>query len=202
MYEREKLIAVKNHAATMRPSHKNIIFVLIVIIPNSRGISFAVLENGDKLIDWGTKHLPKQKKGDEKVKTSCKRCYRNDLRIMENLIDFFNPDAIVCENTTAKNSRRGTRVRDLLRQISLLAAKRKLAFHKYSRIQVMWTFAEYDAETKHDMASLLGRLFRDLESKVPRKRKAWTSESVWMNVFMALALCVTFFEKGDNQICD
>jgi Holliday junction resolvasome RuvABC endonuclease subunit len=168
---------------------------ILGIDPNSKGISFAILEDGDKLIDRGTKHLPKRKKGDEKVKTSCKRYYSNDLRIMENLIDFFNPDAIVCENTTAKNSRRGTIVRDLLRQISLLAAKRKLAFHTYSRIQVMETLAQYGVETKHDMASLLGRLFFDLESKVPKKRKAWTSESVWMNVFMALALCVTFYEQ-------
>jgi Holliday junction resolvasome RuvABC endonuclease subunit len=172
---------------------------ILGIDPNSRGISYAVLENGDKLIDRGTKHLPKRKKSNERVKTSCKRYYRDDLRIMENLIDFFNPDAIVCENTSAKNSRRGTRVKDLLQQISLLAAQRKVALHRYSRAQVMGTFAQYGAETKHDMASLLGRIFRDLESKVPKKRKAWASESVWMNVFMALALCLVFFEEKQNS---
>ena len=171
---------------------------ILGIDPHSKGISYAVLENGDKLIDWSTKRLPKRKTKVANIKPSCKAYYRDDLVIMENLIELFSPDAIVCEDWTAQSSRRGVRVTTVLEQINLLAAMRKLPLYKYSRLQMMGTFIEYGAKTKHDVASYLGAFFPDLQLRVPKKRKAWMSEGVWMNVFMALAFCVTFFERGNN----
>lgn len=168
---------------------------ILGIDPNSRGFGYAVLENSDKLIDWGVKYLPKQRKAICERPTPHKFHHQKYLSIVESLINFYEPDAIVLEDWAAKECRRALRVKRMLYQISLLAAKRKIASYSYSRTRSQAVFARYEAKTKHDTAVFLTRLYPELLQVLPRKRKPWMSETVWMNTFTALALCYVHTEK-------
>jgi Holliday junction resolvasome RuvABC endonuclease subunit len=166
---------------------------LLGIDPNPRGLGYAVLESPYKLVDWGVKYLPRKKPGESSmpIKARHEKC----LRIVENLIEFFDPDVIVFENWRAKDSVRAVEVKKLLCRIGMLVSTRKIASYLYSRSALYGALAEYDVKTKHDMAVFFGRLFPELLPKVPRKRKAWMSENVWLSMFKAVALCFVRGEK-------
>jgi Holliday junction resolvasome RuvABC endonuclease subunit len=165
---------------------------ILGIDPHSKGIGFAVLERDNKLVDWGVKHLPTPKI------TTCSRSNqkdRNYQRIVENLLDFYEPDSVVCDDWTAKQSRRSERLKNVLHQISIIATKRGIASHSYARIRLNLYFAEYDVKTKYEIACFLTKLFPELLPKLPKKRRAWDGEDVRTHIFMALAFCLLRAEK-------
>jgi Holliday junction resolvasome RuvABC endonuclease subunit len=168
---------------------------ILGIDPNSKGIGFAILESDNKLIDWGTKYLSKQKKNTPTPKASCRLYHREYLLIVENLIDLFGPDAVICEDWTARTCRRSMKTKKLLYQINLLTTKRKIPVYVYSRIQVSKAFMRYGITTKHEIASFLSNLFPELLPQLPRKRKPWMTESIHMNMFTGLSLCFVFNES-------
>lgn len=173
---------------------------ILGIDPNTKGVGFVILENDHKLIDWGIKYLPKQSKLTLQSKTSCKYSQRNHkdrnyLRIVEDLIAFYEPDTIVFEDWTTQDSRRSIRVKKLLHQISLLVVKLGLPANCYSRLQLQKHFAEYKTKTKYEIASFLSHLFPELLPLLPRKRKTWMSEDVRMNIFVALAFCLILVDR-------
>ena len=53
--------------------------------PHSKGIGFAVFEDGNQLIDWGVKY-PRSKTN------------KKYIEVIENLIDYYNPDVIAIES--------------------------------------------------------------------------------------------------------
>lgn len=167
---------------------------ILGIDPNSRGFGYAVLENSNKLIDWGVKYQPRRKKplGDHAIPYKFR--HQKYLLIVESLVSFYKPDAIMLEDWVAKDCRRALRIKRMLYQISLLAAKRKIASYSYSRTRLQVVFGHYEAKTKHDIAVFLSRLFPELLQVLPKKRKAWMSETVWMNMFTALAFCFVHTE--------
>lgn len=164
---------------------------------NTRGLGFGVLESGDKLIDWGIKHLSHKQVGSD-IEVNVKEQLAKKLAIVDSLIERYDPDAIVIEDWTAKDSRRAPSVKKLLCRIEKLAAKRKIKFYSFSMTALFGAFVEYDIKTKYELAVFLGKYFRELESRVPRPRKAWMSESVWLSMFKAVAFCFVQKEKTPN----
>ncbi|MFN0140049.1 MAG: hypothetical protein ACKVQW_08180 [Pyrinomonadaceae bacterium] len=78
-----------------------------------------MLENNDKLVYWGVKYLSKRSEN----RTGCKFRPKDYLTHIENLIDFYKPDAVILEDAKAKTSRRGLRIKSILNQTRVLAAK-------------------------------------------------------------------------------
>jgi Holliday junction resolvasome RuvABC endonuclease subunit len=164
---------------------------ILGIDPNSKGIGFAVLTNDNKLVDWGTKYLSKHRPISRKLQ------HRNYLRIMDDLIDLFRPDAVICEDWTARNCRRSVTTKKLLYHINLLTTQREIPVYTYSRNHIINVFKGYGANSKHEIATFLSNLFPELLPQLPKKRKAWMTESVHMNMFIGLAFCFVFNEKGN-----
>lgn len=165
------------------------------IDPNSKGLGFAVLENNDKLVDWGIKYLARRKTLSSAGAVSPKLQVEQYLRLMGFLIDFYRPDVIVFEDSNAKDSRRGKRTKGLLNRITAVAEKKNIPSYSYSGRSVKAVFSQYEAKTKHDIAEFLSGQFPELICVLPRKRKAWMSEDVWMNMFTALALSICYSER-------
>jgi Holliday junction resolvasome RuvABC endonuclease subunit len=159
----------------------------LAIDPSTRGFGFAVLEGPNQLIDWGVKET----KVDKNSKT---------LKLIADLIEPYQPAVIVVEDYEAKGSRRCTRVRELIADISKLAAKKKVKVRKFSRLKVKRPFSESGASTKHEIAVAISRWFPELAPRVPRFRKPWMSEDYRMSIFDAVAFGLTFFESRKSGI--
>ena len=159
---------------------------VLAIDPSTRGFGFAILEGPNRLIDWGVKET----KTDKNKKT---------LKLVADLIERYQPRVIVVEDYSGKGSRRCRRVRELIEDISKLAAKRKIKIKSFSRVKVKQAFFESGALNKYEIASAIAKRFPELAPRLPRFRKPWMSEDYRMSIFDAVALVLTFFFQFKNK---
>src|SRR6266481_2961734 len=93
---------------------------VLAIDPSTRGFGFAVLEGPNRLIDWGVKET----KSNKNAKT---------IKLVDELIERYQPSVVVVEDYSGKGSRRCRRIQGLINDISKLASKRKLRVKSFSR---------------------------------------------------------------------
>jgi Holliday junction resolvasome RuvABC endonuclease subunit len=155
---------------------------VLAVDPSTRGFGFAVLEGPNRLIDWGVKETKKDKSA-------------RSLKLIEDLIDRYQPNAIVVEDYAGKGSRRCRRIQGLINDISKLASKRKIKVRSFSRAKVKQVFSESGASNKHEIAVSIANRFPELAPRLPRFRKPWMSEDYRMSIFDAVALGVTLSAK-------
>ena len=119
---------------------------ILAVAPSTKGVGFAVLEGQKTLLDWGVKSV----KGSKNAQS---------LARVKELIAQWQPGALVLQDTSAKDSRRATRIRKLTQQIIALARTRKVKVASFSRGQVMKGFFADGEGTKHELAEILAERF-------------------------------------------
>lgn len=156
---------------------------ILAIDPASRGFGFAVLEGPERLIDWGGRDTRRNKRP-------------QTLRKVEELVQFYKPDAIVVEDCRHRSSRRHKRVQHLIEDILDLARQKKIKVRPIPISTVHRFFSETGAATKHQIATALAERFPELAGRLPRKRRPWESENHSMSVFDAAALGLVSFHRS------
>ena len=117
----------------------------------------------------------------------------NSFTHIKKLIVHFQPDVLVLHDVNAKGTYRAPRIRELHRKVAALAKRRKLKMVKISGTELRKSLLGNQKGTKQEMAELLAQQFPDeLASRIPTKRKAWTSENARMDIFDAAGLAVAF----------
>jgi Holliday junction resolvasome RuvABC endonuclease subunit len=151
---------------------------ILAIVPSTRGIGFAVLDAQSTLADWGVRWV----KGDKNAGSIMK---------IEKLIARYQPRVIVLEDSTAEDSRRAPRIRELSQQIIALAKQRNVAVELFTRQQVKKAFIDEGKGTKYEMAEVIANRFpEELSLQLPSKRHLWESVDSRMDVFDAVALAL------------
>jgi hypothetical protein len=153
---------------------------VLAIDPTSKGFGFAVLEGPRRLVDWGVKHAS----GNGKC-----------LKQAASLIERYRPEALVVERTDANGCRRRLRVRQLIKELLVLARKRQLRARRIPRRTVLRYFAKSGLATKRQIAVALSIRFPELEPYLPPERKPWMSEDERMGIFDAVAFGLAFYES-------
>ncbi len=153
---------------------------ILAIDPTSRGFAFAVLEAPAFLVDWGERIIP-AKTGDL-------------LSKVDELLSRYEPALLVIEDVAVPHTRRRKRARKEIGSIELLALKRGLSAERISRLAVIDTFAP--AKRKFEVALRLAEIFPALGQRLPRKRKAWTTEDARMNIFDALGFAAAVMKRS------
>jgi Holliday junction resolvasome RuvABC endonuclease subunit len=148
---------------------------ILAIDPCTKGFGFAVLEGGNRLIDWGVARL--YSKNDEEF-----------LVRVDALINRYKPTAIAVEDVagTRKGERTAKRVNDLVGYATLLDIERALVSGREAREALG---LPYDA-TKYEVARTIAELFPELKATLPPPRKPWQTEDERMNVFDAVGLAI------------
>lgn len=155
---------------------------VLAIDPSTRGFGFAVGEGPNRLIDWGVKETKVDKK-------------RRSLRLIEDLVERYQPNVVVLEDYEGKGSRRCRRIQGLINDISKLASKRKIRVRSVSRAKVKQAFSEIGAATKYEIAVAIANRFPELAPRLPRFRKPWMSEDYRMSIFDAVGLGIAYFSR-------
>jgi hypothetical protein len=153
---------------------------ILAIDPTSRGLAFAVLEAPAFLVDWGERIVPAKSGG--------------LLLKVDELLSRYKPTLVVIEDLAVPGSRRRKRARKEIRSIELLALKRGFPAERISRLAVRDAFAP--EKSKFEVALRLAASFPALAERLPRKRKAWTTEDARMNIFDALGFAVAAMRSG------
>jgi hypothetical protein len=125
----------------------------------------------------------------------------NSLTQIEKLITRHQPDVLVLYDVKAKGIYRWPRIKELHRSVVTLAKMRQLKVATVSGIELRTLLLNDPKGTKHDLAERMAKQFPDeLASRVPPKRKPWTSEANRMDIFEAVALAVGFVMKQKQQL--
>ena len=152
---------------------------ILAIAPCTRGFGYAVMEEPKTLVDWGIRTV----KGDKNA-----QC----LVHVEAMIALYQPTILVLQDHLDEDFRRSPRVRTLIVELNALARRRKIAVKRFSNAEVRVTLCGDADKTKHDMAvKLTDEFSEELASRLPPKRRAWTSEPYQMSIFDAVALAWT-----------
>lgn len=159
-------------------------FHILAIHPSTKGFGYALLEDRERLVDWGVKSVGKEKNAECLVK-------------LKEMIGFFQPSVIVLEDYG--ESRRAVRIRNLGQEIIALAKTHKVKAVLFPRAQVQQVFFGDGKGTKHMMAEIMAQKFpEELGERLPSKRKSWESEDYRMGIFGALALALTLVTQGQS----
>ena len=156
------------------------------IAPSSYGCGFAVMEGENTLVDWGVKRV---EGGNKNV-----RCLSN----VGNLIAHYRPSVIAIEDTRPKECRRSSRIRALIEKIAIMAKDERVKVKRCSRKQMNLEFLSDEQGKKHALAEYLAARFpEELRSRLPPKRRLWTSDDCRMDIFDAVALAEYFLRSRD-----
>lgn len=165
-------------------TNENLQSLVLAIYPFSRGFAFVLFEGPDSPFDWGVKEIKEKHKN---TKT---------LAEIKKIIDRYRPEVLVIEDTTAKNSRRTSRIRKLYRMLVHLSKAEYVDLHRYSRAAVNSCFAAVGARTKYDIAKAIAIQIPAFTHRMPRLRRVWMSEDPRQSLFDAAALGLTYYSRS------
>ncbi len=154
---------------------------ILAIDPSTKGFGFVVLEEPEKLVDWGLKEAQENKN---------EHC----IRQIAYLVGLYQPDLIAVEDI-AHGSRRCDRVRKLIRAIHQLGSKHRVPVRSVSKPRLRQAFASANATTKDAIAKVLADRFPELADRLPAPRRAWDGQNPNMAIFKALAMAVALISK-------
>lgn len=144
----------------------------LAIDPTTAGFAYVVFESPDRLVEWGL---------------STGRTDAEWAKRLESLISLYAPEVLITEDVAG--TRRGRRAVTFLEGAQTIALLRNLWSVRIPKRKVFEAFG--GAKGKHGIAESLVERFPELRPRLPRKRKAWTSEDARMRIFDSLALIVT-----------
>jgi Holliday junction resolvasome RuvABC endonuclease subunit len=151
---------------------------ILAIAPSTRGFGYAVLEGHGEIVDWGVRSIEGNKNS-------------GSIKKVEEMIDLYNPQVMVLEDTTAKGSRRSPRIKALTKRLVDLAERRTIEVALFSQEQVRRFFFGDADGTKHALAEIIAERFpEELGFRLPPKRRDWMSEDSRMGIFEAVALAL------------
>lgn len=160
---------------------------VLVVVPSSRGLGYALFEAPERLIDWGVSRCRK----DMNAQT---------MRSVASLMRLYQPRALVIEDYDGPGSRRGKRVSRLIDMIRDLAKQKRIRTLRYSRDGVRSVFAGPDKPTRENIARHLVEQYPELERWLPPRRRPWEGEDYRMALFDAVSFGLTAFEAMASKV--
>jgi hypothetical protein len=152
------------------------------IYPFRRGFAFVLFEGDRNPIDWAVKEIREKHRN---TKT---------FEAVKAVLEQYQPDIIVTEDTSDRESRRSSRIRKLYRMIIRLAATRGTGVFRYTKAQVRERFHSRPG-TKYQIARAVASLIPAFGHRMPRIRRPWMADDFRMSLFDAAALGLTFFAR-------
>jgi Holliday junction resolvasome RuvABC endonuclease subunit len=128
------------------------------------------------------------------VKGVERRRNRHAETLLVELLNRYEPGALVVDDANGERSRRSLRARRLVELAARLAADRRIPRRRFSRSRVRAAFLQTGAFTKHQIAATIAERLSVLQLFMPPVRKPWMSEDYRMPIFDAVALAFTYFD--------
>jgi hypothetical protein len=157
--------------------------LVMSIYLSTRGFAFVLFEGPLSPFDWGVT----ESRGNGKDR----RC----LAKVAAILDRYQPDILVLQDTSPRGTRRVSWVTDLNAAIVELVERRGIPIYTYSREDVRRAFEYLGTTNKHDMAEVIAKHIPTFERYLPPARKPWMSEDSRMAIFDAAALALVFFKR-------
>ena len=155
---------------------------VLAVTVDKHGIGYAIFENPDTPIDWGTKS---PRSNDQAIAE----------RSVEALVSFYEPDVLVLQKIEESKARK--RANDLIQSLVSLGELKSIAVVQYSWEEVQDTFEILGGVRKNfAIAKKITEWRPELRARQPSYRKPWESKAFAMGMFEAFALAITYYHKN------
>ena len=135
-----------------------------------------MLEGHKLLVDWGVRSIEGNKNS-------------GAIKKVEDMIDLYNPQVMVLEDTASREPCRSPRIKALTKRLVAVAERSNIKVMLFSQQQIRQVFLGDVVGTKHAIAEIIaGRFPEELGFRLPPKRRDWMSEDSRMGIFDAVAL--------------
>ena len=161
---------------------------VLAIYGTTRGFAFVLFDGPESPFDWGMKEIKEKHKN---VKT---------MEAIGDIVDRYQPDSLVIEDTSTKDCRRSSRIRKLYRMVVHLADSESIDHYRYTKAEVRACFTEAGATTKAEIAKAIAIRIPAFKFRLPRTRKPWMTEDPRQYVFDAAALGITYFRNDGRYL--
>ena len=109
------------------------------------------------------------------------------------LLDQYQPAALILEKFGKRNSKRSERIRLLAKTMRGFANNRDMDTLVYSRAEVSAAVTATTKASRHTVALAVAEQLPVLQHRLPKARKLWTSEDDRQCLFDAVALGITHY---------
>ena len=160
---------------------------VLALAPVSRGLGVFVIDGSGRPIDWRVREV---------------RGFHKNARCQhftDELLDEFQPVALVIEDHRAKGSRRSRRVGELLDLIAELGAERGLVVVRYGFQEVRAAFGLPARANKDKVAAAVAARVPALAPRLPKPKRIWETEAHVMAIFTAAALALTHLSRAQHR---
>jgi len=154
---------------------------------NPRSFGFVIIENGS-VLDTGVRSCWTPEFED---------CLGSRL---QRIVQTYKPSAIILR--TSQSNKPAPQKKVLLQAIKRVGKQHNLTTFRISHSALRRYFLDYQATTKHEIASTVARLLPELAWQLPRKRRAWESEHYRMAIFDAAAGVVVHTYVAQTEFTD
>jgi len=151
-----------------------------------RFIGFALIEDGLRLLDWGTRRHRNRALSSKAFAVSRAAA----------LVDTTSPTLVVVRSRQVRGRMARRRLREIFAGIRSEAGKRSIKFRFVSSATVRRFLARHGCYNKAQGASLIAKWFPELSFKLPPPRKRWKSEDQRMLVFDAAATALACLNRS------
>ena len=154
--------------------------LVLAVHPTSKGFGWVLFEGPLVPVDWGI--------ASAKVNRSAKSMSR-----FKQLLDQYQPSALILEKFDEDDSRRGERIRELAQTMRGFASNRDMDTSIYSRQEVSTVVTGNAKASRHTAARAVSERLPILQHRLPNARKLWQSEDDRQCLFDAAALGITHY---------
>jgi hypothetical protein len=156
---------------------------ILAIDLRHRRFGYAVYEGHKVLLDWGVRVYPAV--GEAEAAMASRR--------LSSLIRLFSPTVMVFKMERWELSRTNPHMRTLVAMAESQASAHSVQIRLITDSDVKSSFRNMDCETRDEIAGALARIFPELSSYIPPKRRAWQAEHPRLTVFNAIALGLAYW---------
>jgi Holliday junction resolvasome RuvABC endonuclease subunit len=162
-------------------NHSSASGLALAIHPTSRGFGWVLFEGPLRPVDFGIVSA--------KVNRSAQCMTR-----FEEILDRYQPTALILEKYGAKDSKRSERIRILAQSMRGFAGNRDMDTLVYSRAEVASAVTGRPKASRHAVALAAAEQLPTLDHRLPNARMLWQSEDNRQCLFDAAALGITHYK--------
>lgn len=154
-----------------------------------RRLGYALYEGHRNLLDWGVRVYPAI--GEEEASMASKR--------LASLLSLYSPSVMVLKKERWELARTNMHMRTLVAVTSSVAVAHAVQIRLVGDPEIRSSFENMGCKTRVEIAGALARIFPELASLVPPKRRAWQAEHPRMTVFDAIALGLAYWQHDSTE---
>lgn len=158
----------------------------MAVFPSVVGFGWIVFDGPLAPVDWAVSTLAAKGRGDAQKNAAC-------LHRIETHIRIYRPSVIVLEDFDSRASRRAPRIRTLCRSIISLAAVEGIPVRIITRAEIARCFPSLPVHTRQATAERAASYLREIQARLPGKRRIWEGEKPDAALMNAAALLIVHY---------